>query len=171
MDELQKYLRQSKNYIKATIIFIILVFLIGFICFFKADKKDFTGNIRPTNKPEHDKNAVDISPSPSNKTTDIEIPVYSLIKLESEKKEQKVSFINPNKNNCYFVISLFLPNKKLIYKSNLIAPGKAIYKITLLETIQKGKYTNATLKYECYEMSSSLKPLNGADFKIDLLVS
>ena len=54
-----------------------------------------------------------------------------------------------------------LADGREIYRSDLIAPGKAIYSITLSEPLAKGEYA-AMLTYYCYSLNESLTPLNGA---------
>lgn len=100
----------------------------------------------------------------------IAIPGYESMKLRANKLDQKVSIYNPEENNCYFVITLCLPNGTEIYKSKMIEPGKGLYNIVLNQKIQKGIYENSILKYECFAMDESLSELNGASVNLKLEV-
>src|SRR5690554_1219432 len=83
-------------------------------------------------KPILDENAVDISPAPEelkNEPKNIKIPVEDTLTFNYNSKTQKVSFVNPEENNCLFIVTLSLENGDIIYKSNQIPPGKAIYTI------------------------------------------
>lgn len=54
----------------------------------------------------------------------IAIPGYKSITLKADTKEQSVNLYNPEANDCYFVMSLILPDGTEIWKSKMIAPAK-----------------------------------------------
>ncbi len=79
-----------------------------------------------------------------------------------------MNFYNPEQNTCYFKMSLLLPDGTQLWESGLVEPGKAVYEITLNQTLTAGKYENATLKYECFAMDDEQTPLNGSEIKLTL---
>ena len=97
----------------------------------------------------------------------IRIPVIIGMSLKAYELEQTVDFYNPKVNNCYFIISLYLSDNTLIYKSALIAPDEHITNITLLHELQRGKYRNCKLVYNCVAMDG-VTPLNGSDVAVEI---
>lgn len=105
------------------------------------------------------------------KNTDtIDIPGYGAIDLKAGTTEQAVNLYNPEKNTCYFRMTLLMPDGTQLWQSKLIAPGKAVYSITMNQTLKVGAYENATLKYECFTMDEARTPLNGSEIKLTLNV-
>lgn len=128
-------------------------------------------------KPDIDSGAVDWqgeqstgSPKTSDGRKGIAIPGYKSITLKADTKEQKVNLYNPEANDCYFVMSLILPDGTVIWKSKMIPPGKGLYEITLDKTVSAGTYENSILKYECYKQNDELTKLNGSEVKLTLEV-
>ncbi len=99
----------------------------------------------------------------------IAIPGFDTLKLKADTYEQTPGFHNPESNNCYFVIELKLSDGTSIYKSGLLAPGKAIYNTRLSSTLPAGTYP-ASVIYHCYALDG-LAEQNGAEVKITLEVS
>ena len=97
------------------------------------------------------------------------IPGYDLIKLKSGQLDQNVRLYNPSENSCYFLITIYLPDGKEIYRSDLIAPGDSIDRIRLSTKLEKGLNENAMLVYSCYSVDN-LQPMNGATVKFTLEV-
>ena len=100
----------------------------------------------------------------------IAIPGYKSISLKADQTEQSVNLFNPESNDCYFVISLILPDGTRIWQSKMIPPGKGLYQITLDQTVPAGSYEDSILKYECYKMDDDLTKLNGGEVKLVLEV-
>ena len=97
----------------------------------------------------------------------IAMPGYKSIMVDAGKTEANVNLYNPENNPCYFVISLVLDDGTLLYQSDMIAPGKGLYKITLAEPLPAGEYA-ATLQYETYSLED-LTPMNGANIRLTLI--
>ena len=57
------------------------------------------------------------------KNQSISIPGMNGIYLKANQTKQTVDFFNPEENQCYFIISLYLSDGTLIYKSDYIEPG------------------------------------------------
>ena len=99
----------------------------------------------------------------------IAIPGYEVLELSADKKAQTLRLSNPPQNVCYFRISLYLEDNILLWSSELIEPGATSEPIQLIKTLEKGTYTNAILKYDCFKMDG-ITPLNGAETKLTLWV-
>lgn len=105
------------------------------------------------------------------KNTDtIDIPGFDVMNLQAGTTKQSVNLYNPEQNTCYFRMSLLLPDGTELWKSGLVEPGKAIYEITLNQTLEAGEYADATLRYECFAMDEEQTPLNGSEIKMTLNV-
>ena len=99
----------------------------------------------------------------------ISIPGYDTLRMKADQREQQIHFYNPEGNKCYFMITLYLPDGKEIYRSDLIAPGQAVSQIRLISEVSAGIYGDATLMYSCYALDT-LQSMNGASVKITLEV-
>lgn len=105
------------------------------------------------------------------KNTDtIDIPGFDVMNMQASVKEQKVSLHNPSQNTCYFKMSIFLNDGTKLWESKLIEPGKAVYDLTLQQSLLAGSYENCTLKYECFALNEDQTPLNGSEIKFTLNV-
>ena len=99
----------------------------------------------------------------------IRIPGYKSITIEADTTEVSVNLQNPEKNTCYFVIRLVLPDMgETLYESKMIEPGKGLYSIMLSRALETGTYS-AQLQYEPYDMTT-LTRLNGAVVNLELIV-
>lgn len=162
MSHFKKTNKKPMITIIASIVFIVLAVL--FATNFNTIKDILTPTI--------DANAVDWEGRKDTEETSssggIAIPGYKSISLKANQLDQSVSFENPEQNNCYFVISLYLPDGTNIYRSDMVQPGKGLYNITLKQEIEAGTYENSFLAYECYRMDDTLTQLNGANVKLTL---
>ena len=134
----------------------LVVLLIIAVLLHIKDTSDITEN---TTAPTIEKNSDSIA-----------IPGYEMLELKADRKEQSLCFPNPEQNMCYFQISLYLEDGTLLWKSELIEPGKTSKPIVLTESLSKGTYPKAVLRYACYRMDEDLTPLNGAETKVTLWV-
>lgn len=127
-------------------------------------------------EPDLDDSAVDWQGTQPTDSTDadgkkgIAIPGYKSISLIAGQTKQTVNLYNPEVNDCYFVMSLILPDGSEIWKSKMVAPGKGLYQINLNQELAAGTYENSILKYECYKQDDDLTKLNGGEVKITLEV-
>ena len=144
---------------------IILLLLIAFIvslfayCHKSTDKPP--ANTEQTQKP------LDFEEYEEYKNQSISIPGTSGIALAANTTTQTVDFYNPQENQCYFVISLYLSDDTLIYKSDYIEPGERITDIELLQTLKQGIYKNCTLNYDCFTLANKSR-LNGSTIKLEI---
>lgn len=100
----------------------------------------------------------------------IAIPGYEALTLQAGAKKQSIRLPNPEENDCYFQISLYLADDTLLWQSDLIKPGKTSAPITLSRPLEPGTYPGATLRYACFRLDREKTPLNGAETKLILWV-
>lgn len=149
-------------YILLLLIIVIILMLLLFKC---------CSSNRGTEPPPSDTTS-----TTENKTLDfipageegrITIPGYAGIYFKAGTNQQTVDFHNPETNDCYFKISLYLSNDFLLYESDLIKPGERLTDITINQELQKGIYKNCLLVYQCYSLDSQ-KQLNGSTQNIEI---
>lgn len=174
MSEDKKNITISKKTL-AVIIALILLFTAGGITV-GLNWNNWFGTTTAS-QPDLDDGAVDWQgkqpqgkPQTGDGQAGIAIPGYKSITLKADTKEQSVNLYNPEVNDCYFVMSLVLPDGTEIWRSKMIAPGKGLYQITLNQTVAAGTYENSILKYECYKQNDELTKLNGSEVKLTLEV-
>ena len=114
------------------------------------------------------------APEPSAPAEDgpaqIAIPGYEALTLQAGARKQSLRLPNPEENDCYFQISLYLADDTLLWQSDLIKPGKTSAPITLSRILEPGAYPGATLRYACFRLDREKTPLNGAETKLTLWV-
>lgn len=105
------------------------------------------------------------------KNTDtIDIPGFDSMSLKAGIKEQSVNLYNPKENTVYFKMSIYLKDGTKLWESKLVEPNKAIYDITLTQSLSAGTYEDCVLKYECFAMDKEQTPLNGSEIKFTMKV-
>jgi len=97
----------------------------------------------------------------------ISIPGTTGLNFKSGQLNQKVDFYNPESNSCYFIISLYLSDNTLIYKSDYLSPGEHIKEITLNQELKRGLYNNCQLIYNCYTLDNK-STLNSGKVKLEI---
>lgn len=81
------------------------------------------------------------------KNTDtIDIPGFEALNMKAGTTEQSVNLYNPEQNTCYFKMSLILADGTVLWESDLVALGKAIYDLTLTEALDAGEYADTIFK-------------------------
>lgn len=104
------------------------------------------------------------------KNTDtIDIPGFDSMTFKAGVTKQSVNLYNPERNTCYFRMTLLLEDGTQLWRSKYIAPGKGLHEIELSEALAAGDYKEVTLKYECFSLDDQ-SPLNGSDIKLSLHV-
>lgn len=76
---------------------------------------------------------------------------------------------NAASNNCYFVVSLLLPDGSEVYRSSYLAPGQSLGDVELSRVLAAGVYAATTVRYSCYA-TEDMRQLNGADIAFTLEV-
>lgn len=163
---------------KITVLILVIVMLVAGGIVLGLNWQRWFGDAETTDEavqPDLDEDAVAWQGEKQLEGTDeaqqgIAIPGYKSITLQADQLEQSVNLHNPDTNDCYFVMSLILPDGTEIWRSKMIAPGMGLYEITLEQTVPAGTYENSILKYECYKQDENLTPLNGGEVKLTLEV-
>lgn len=148
------------------ILYIILPIVIFALlwCFRSCGSADPLPDVPAETEP---KKTLDFMPVDGNTENNITIPGVTGIYMEPNQTEQTVSFYNPEKNNCLFVISLYLSDGTLIFQSEHISPGEQLTDIALLTQLEQGIYKKCLLVYECYSLDG-LTQYNGSQFTIEI---
>lgn len=117
-----------------------------------------------------DPNAVNIREPDAQKggTGNIAVPGFEKMTIRAGTTSQDIWIYNPEKNNCYFVVSIILPDGKTVYKSGFIAPGKAIYKAEFTQQIRAGTYENTVLQYDFYTLDGTAAGGTKAYFTLEV---
>lgn len=116
--------------------------------------------------PEESK-SLDFIPATKNENT-ITIPAITGLNMVAGQLQQAVDFRNPDTNNCYFQISLYLSDDTLIYKSGYLAPSEQIQEITLYQELEKGLYLNCHMVFDCFTLDEEKSPLNSGEIIIEI---
>lgn len=103
-------------------------------------------------------------------TETIDIPGFDSMNIKADTKEQSVNLYNPKQNTCYFKMSILLSDGTKLWESKLVAPDKAVYKITLNQALAAGTYEDCVLKYECFSLDENQTPLNGSEITFTMNV-
>lgn len=158
---------QNQNKKKKQILVIsIAVLIVVFILLLMFLRSCQCSKPPPNEKETTETNVLDFTPN--NESSDsIIIPGINGMNLKSNQLEQKVDFYNPDENNCYFQISLYLSDNTLIWQSDLIKPSEHITQITLKQKLQRGLYRNCRLVYDCYTLDDKTT-LNGGQVKLEI---
>lgn len=151
-------------YILLLIVVILVLLLLLKCCNNKSNTPPHLGDTSQTTSTTKPLDFIPAVDAPSNSIT---IPAVTGINLKSGQLQQNVDFYNPKDNQCYFVISIYLSDDTLIYKSDYLAPAETITEITLLQTLKKGTYKNCRIVYNCYTLDSKAT-LNSGDVKIEI---
>lgn len=158
---------------KTILIIVLAVILAGGGVFVGANWNSWFGD-KPTTA-DVDDNAEDYTGDrdtyTGEKNTDtIDIPGFDVMNFKAGTTEQSVNLYNPEQNTCYFKMTILLNDGTTLWESKLVEPGKAIYDITLNQSLPEGEYEDCTLKYECFAMDEEQTPLNGSEIKFTLKV-
>ena len=163
------------NAVKKALLVVIVVLLVAGGVFVGMNWSSWFGKEEPVVEAEIDENAEDYTGAQDTyqgeKHTDsIDIPGFDAITLKADETEQNVNFYNPGVNTCYFKMTLLLADGTILWESKLVEPDKAIYKISLNQSLEAGEYEDAVLKYECFAMDEEQTPLNGSEIRLTLKV-
>ena len=108
---------------------------------------------------------------PVEKLTDsIDIPGFGDLHFKAGQIQQSLVVPNPPQNFCWFRVSLVLEDGTVLWTSDMIAPGKESEPVVLNEPLEKGEYSNAMLKYQCFADEAGQNALNGAETKLTIIV-
>ena len=150
-------------------IIVLTVIIIILLCLRCCNNtaSDNTENLPERDTSETTNQGLDFVPADDESKHSIQIPAMTGMYLKAGQLEQTVDFYNPKDNNCFFVLSLYLSDGTLIYKSDMLAPSEHITDITLSQELQRGLYRNCRLVYNCYSLDGKT-PLNGSNVVIEI---
>jgi len=115
-------------------------------------------------------NQIEQTPEPQEILIDGYIAVPGFERLRAEGSViQSPGISNPSKNDCYFIVSIIMPDGQEIFNSPILAPGQSVDVIELPNFVNPGVYEETIARYSCYSLDE-MKPLNGADIKFILEV-
>lgn len=100
----------------------------------------------------------------------IAIPGYEKLVMKAGQLIQEVELFNPEKNKCYMMIEILLPDGTRLYRTGMMEPGKGINKFEISRKLAAGTYEGAILKYSNYDLSN-MQELNGAETNLILEVT
>lgn len=159
----------KKRYVIVISVILFLLLLLSGILLFRSCSDDAEN---PSSLP-HDSNASDwngnqnINNYYGENAPGIAIPGFDSLILVANQTHQNVNFHNPEKNDCLFLIGLYI-NDKLVWESNgYIAPGKGYYNIELTEELPEGNYVGY-LYYRCFYSNGT--ELNSAKVELNVIV-
>lgn len=90
----------------------------------------------------------------------ITIPAVTGLNMTAGQLNQEVNFYNPDTNNCYFQLSLYLSDDTLLYQSDLLQPAESINEIKLSQELKRGIYSNCRLVFDCFTLDEAKEKLN-----------
>lgn len=120
-----------------------------------------------TSETEPSKSTLDFTPAGERQENSIIIPGMTGINMNAGQLQQSVDFYNPESNECYFVLSLYLSDDTLIYQSGFIEPGENITEIMLSQMLERGIYGKCRLVYDCYSLNEKC-PLNSGEVVLEI---
>lgn len=107
--------------------------------------------------------------APAKAADNIAIPGFEVWNIPAGQKTVESRFYNPEKNDCYFVLSVELEESgEVLYQSNYLKPGQYLYEVELNRAMSAGTYP-AILHYETYSTIDD-SSMNGATVPFSLVV-
>lgn len=152
--------RKNISAIFKLLIILIFILFVAKLCMMYEGEIDIGGDIGPI----RDDTVLDGAMSEDG----MRFVGFKSIVIEANKYRVKSYILNPADNKVNFIAYIYIDDDILLYKSNLIPPGYAIYEMTITHPLDKGIY-NAYIIYEAYDITSGEK-LNGARFNFELIV-
>lgn len=143
--------RKRIIYILSLIALIVILMVWLKCCYGQTDSLESSPD---TIQDETTEKHLDFEPAAETTTNSITIPGITGLSMKSGQLQQTVDLYNPKENNCYFVISIFLSDDTLVYKSDFLAPSETLTEITLFQTLQRGLYKNCRMVYNCYALDN-----------------
>ena len=148
---------------------LIIVVILVLIMFFTKNNNNFEDNIDEVN------DNVETIVKQENTTKNVAIVGTKNLIINANTKDVEVNFVNPIENEglYYQTFELRLLNDEetgyeVLYKSDMVEPGREINEITLAREIEKGEY-DAILYVQPYRMDEEKTPTNDAKIKIKLI--
>ena len=100
----------------------------------------------------------------------IVLPGYVELTFPAEEQVIEIVLPNPATNPCYFRYTLMLEDSgEVLYRSQLIAPGKAVLEIKLSRPLPVGDYA-LLISIDSFSLADGTTPMNGGEQKVLLKV-
>lgn len=137
---------------KKAILLVVLIVLVAVIIIFVRSCGNEPALYVPQTETQN--NERDFTPSGDGNKNAITIPGMTGLTMKAGQLEQTVDFYNPEQNECFFKISLYLSDNTLIYQSDYIAPSEHITDIALMQVLERGIYGKCRLVYDCFALDN-----------------
>lgn len=111
---------------------------------------------------------VDTGFVPREEDAGIKIPATTGLRLKAGQFNQKINLSNPEENDCVLIVSLYLADGTLVYKSQAMYPGDSITEAYIPCNFRKGVFKNALLVYRCYTNDDTLTPISQCEIPIEI---
>ena len=145
---------------KKAILLVVLIVLVAVIIVFVRSCGNEPALYVPQTETQN--NELDFTPSGDGNKNAITIPGMTGLTMKAGQLEQTVDFYNPEQNECFFKISLYLSDNTLIYQSDYIAPSEHITDIALMQVLERGIYGKCRLVYDCFALDNKAALNSGA---------
>ncbi|MDO4444189.1 MAG: hypothetical protein Q4C97_01485 [Bacillota bacterium] len=102
--------------------------------------------------------------------SEIMIPVFSKLIMQSENNKVTAGLVNPEGNPCYFQYKIYLQEgEKLLYESKWLEPGTAIMEFEIQEKLKTGEYS-IIIKIKTGSLKDPEVEMNGGEVEAILQV-
>lgn len=102
--------------------------------------------------------------------SNISIPIFGKVIVDSETMESEIHLANPKGNPCYFQYKIIAKDsKEELYKSGLIEPGTAIPKVSINKQLSPGEYP-AMIIVSTFALEDHTVAMNGGEMDVTLIV-
>ena len=146
------------------IIALLIICLV--LIFVKCEHDESQTNITPDDSAVHWEGEQDLSKPIVNDKPAIAIPGIKELVFSAGTKTQQVNFYNPEENNCYFKMGLYVDGD-LMWESGNVAPGDGYYTIELNKSLPAGERVGL-LHIRCFKQDGT--ELNSAQVKFNLII-
>lgn len=153
----------NKKYI---IIIIALLIICLVLIFVKCGHEEPQENLNPDDSAVHWDGEQDLSKPIVNDKPAIAIPGIKELVFSAGTKTQQVNFYNPEENDCYFKMELYVDGD-LLWESGNVAPGDGYYTIELNKSLPAGERVGF-LHIRCFKQDGT--ELNSAQVKFNLII-
>lgn len=149
---------------KAIILVVLIMLVVMIVILVRSCGNEPISDVPQT---EMQDNKLDFTPSGNGSKNAITIPGMTGLTMKAGQLEQTVDFYNPEQNECYFRISLYLSDNTLIYQSDYIAPSEHVTDISLKQVLECGVYGKCRLVYDCFALEDK-SALNSGEVILEI---
>jgi len=169
--------RRRRRRIAILLLLLLLLSVGSFICYRYIKYSDSDGDGIPDGGTDWIWPTMPISDEQTDEpnATVYKIPSYSFkafagVSIKTGSTDAAMALANPESNNVYmqFIVKM-RDTGEVLYQSDLVEPGKGIYKQTLSRTFEPGEYA-CTLQINAFALDTQ-QPKNGVDMNFTLVVN